>query len=74
MRPSSTRYFPEGRAIGFTVELAGVAGITDPRQIVGVVANTQQQGLTSAAASDCVRAGAASAGSSFSAWYTVFSP
>jgi putative ABC transport system permease protein len=39
------RYFPEGRAIGFSVELAGVAGITDPRQIVGVVANTQQQGL-----------------------------
>ena len=37
------RYFPEGRAIGFTVELAGVVGITDPRQIVGVVANTQQQ-------------------------------
>ena len=41
------RYFPEGRAIGFTVELAAVVGITDPRQIVGVVANTQQQGLTS---------------------------
>jgi predicted permease len=40
------RYFPEGRALGFTVELAGVAGIADPRQIVGVVANTQQQGLT----------------------------
>ena len=39
------RYFPEGRAIGFNVELAGVVGITDPRQIVGVVANTQQQGL-----------------------------
>ncbi len=41
-----TRFFPEGRAIGFTVELAGVFGIADPRQIVGVVANTRQQGLT----------------------------
>jgi putative ABC transport system permease protein len=41
------RYFPDGRAIGFSVELAGVVGITDPRQIVGVVANTQQRGLTS---------------------------
>jgi putative ABC transport system permease protein len=40
------RYFPEGRAIGFTVELPGVVGLTDPRQIVGVVANTQQRGLT----------------------------
>ena len=40
-----TRYFPEGRAIGYTVQLAGVVGITDPRAIVGVVANTQQQGL-----------------------------
>lgn len=39
------RYFPEGRAIGLSVELAGVMGKTDPRQIVGVVANTQQQGL-----------------------------
>ena len=39
------RYFPEGRAIGFPVELAKVIGITDPRTIVGVVANTQQAGL-----------------------------
>ena len=41
------RYFSDGRAIGFNVELAGVVGLTDPRQIVGVVANTQQRGLTS---------------------------
>jgi putative ABC transport system permease protein len=39
------RYFPERRALGFTVELAGVVGLTDARQIVGVVGNTQQQGL-----------------------------
>ena len=37
------RYFPEGRALGFTVELAGVNGVTDPRQIVGVVANTRAE-------------------------------
>ena len=42
------RYFPQGSAIGYPVELAGVMGITDPRQIVGVVANTQQQGLRGA--------------------------
>ena len=40
-----SRYFPEGRAIGVSFELAGVVGLTDPRTIVGVVANTQQQGL-----------------------------
>jgi len=42
------RYFPEGHALGFPVELAGIAGVTDPRQIVGVVANTRQQGLKGA--------------------------
>jgi putative ABC transport system permease protein len=41
------RYFPQGGALGSPVQLAGVAGITDPRQIVGVVANTQQRGLKS---------------------------
>ena len=42
------RYFPEGRPIGFPLELAGVAGVTDPRHIVGVVANTLQRGLKGA--------------------------
>lgn len=37
------RYFPEGRAIGFNVET--IMSKPDARQIVGVVADTQQQGL-----------------------------
>jgi len=40
------RYFPEGRAVGLTVELVKMGPVvSDARQIVGVVANTQQQGL-----------------------------
>ena len=42
-----SRYFSNGEPLGSIVELSKVAGISDPRQIVGVVANTQQQGLRS---------------------------
>jgi predicted permease len=40
------RYFPDGRAIGMLVEQSNFAGPAGSREIVGVVANTQQQGLT----------------------------
>lgn len=37
------RYFPDGRAIGMNVET--ILGKPDVRQIVGIVADTQQEGL-----------------------------
>lgn len=39
------RYFPTGQPLGYPVELGSVGGESDARQIVGVVANTAQQGL-----------------------------
>lgn len=39
------RFFPERRAVGYPVELAGMGGVSESREIVGVVADTQQQGL-----------------------------
>jgi predicted permease len=38
------RFFPDGRALGRVIELA-MGTLRDPREVVGVVANTQQQGL-----------------------------
>jgi hypothetical protein len=40
------RYFPDGRALGMFIEQSNFAGPAGSCEIVGVVANTQQQGLT----------------------------